>query len=191
MWNALPLMGFGLPSPMWNLGQRDAVVLLSRLPPPAEYFSFTSFALFVPGRGLPFASLGDSVNNKNIRHTPDGLFAHVVTGNRRTAALVRAALTASGVPQDAINLVPVPDRLGLFDDAFHLGGQIRLGTYFETVLRIFRFHNQTEGDAYLRSHPPVFYLRGIHREATALEAAGYSSRVHPLSVRTPSGTVIV
>lgn len=26
MWNALPMMGFGLPSPMWNLGEKDAVV---------------------------------------------------------------------------------------------------------------------------------------------------------------------
>ena len=32
MWNALPLMGVGLPSPMWSLGEQDAVVMLSRLP---------------------------------------------------------------------------------------------------------------------------------------------------------------
>ena len=46
-------------------------------PPKAEYFSFTSFALFIPGRGLPFGSLGDSVNSMNINHTDAGLFASV------------------------------------------------------------------------------------------------------------------
>jgi hypothetical protein len=49
--------------------------MLSRLPPKVEYFSFTSFALFVPGRGLPFSSLGDSVNSMNVKHTVEGLFA--------------------------------------------------------------------------------------------------------------------
>ena len=44
-----------------------------------------------------------------------------------------------------------PEDVGeLFDD----------WTHFETVLRLFRFHNQTEGDAYLHSHYPVFYLKG-------------------------------
>ena len=61
--------------------------------------------------------------------------------------------------------------------------QVRLGTYFETVLRIFRWKNQTAGDAYLRSHPPVFYLRGSHGDTTALPAPSYKSRAHPDSVR--------
>ena len=67
MWLAFPLLGFLLPSPMWRLGAHDAIVLLSRVPPATTYFSFTSFALFMPRRGLPFSSLGDSVNNLNIR----------------------------------------------------------------------------------------------------------------------------
>ena len=69
-------------------------MLLARVPPPAEYFSFTSFALLTPRRGkplLPFSSLGDSVNGQNIAHH-DGLFAHVVTANAKTFDLVRAAL---------------------------------------------------------------------------------------------------
>ena len=72
MWSALPLIGFLLPSPMWNLGEKDAVVLLARKPPTVEYFSFTTFALFMPGRGLTFSSLGDSVNSHNIKHTDEG-----------------------------------------------------------------------------------------------------------------------
>ena len=186
MWSTLPLVGFLLPSPMWSLGPLDAVVLLARVPPKVEYFSFTTFALFMPRRGLPFSSLGDSVNNANIQHSTDGLFAHVVTANKRTFELVRSALVESGLPAHAINLRAVPSELGLFDDVVSLGGQARLGTHFEVVLRLFRFANQTEGDAYLASHPPVFYLRATHSELAPLEESrrpSYRSRVSDKSVR--------
>jgi len=66
------------------------------------------------------------------------------------------------------------------------GGQVRLGTHFEVVLRLFRFVNQTEGDAYLQSAPPVFYLRAAHGDATPLPASrtpAYKPREHPDSVR--------
>ena len=191
MWCTLPFIGFLLPSPMWNLGEHDAVVLLSRVPPAVEYFSFTTFALFMPRRGkplLPFASLGDSVNNMNIKHE-DGLFAHVVTANAHTYRLVKEALGASGLPASAINLRAVPSQLGLFDDTLHLGGQARLGTYFEVVLRLFRFQNQTAGDAYLRSAPPVYYLRATHGAGEPLEeskAPRYRDRTHPDAVHEGS-----
>ena len=68
---------------------------------------------------------------------------------------------------------------GLFDDVLHLGGQMRVGTYFETVLRLFRFKNQTAGEAYLRSHPPVFYLRASHGHDLPLPPPRYKSRAHP------------
>lgn len=189
MWSALPLIGFLLPSPMWNLGKQDAVVLLARKPPSVEYFSFTTFALFMPRRSapiLPFSSLGDSTNNANIKHDANGLFAHVVTSNKRTFELVTKALLKCGLPESAINLVAVPSKLGLFDDVIHFGGQVRLGTYFEVVLRLFRFHNQTEGDAYLQSAPPVFYLSAEHADERALEASkapSYADRTHPDNVR--------
>jgi hypothetical protein len=123
MWNALPLFGFLLPSPMWSLKRDDAVVLLSRLPPEVEYFSFTTFALFMPSRGLPFSSLADSVNNLNINTTAStgtddgGLFAHVVCTNALTFASVQASLVKSGLPSTAINLVALPSgsEYGLFD----------------------------------------------------------------------------
>ena len=38
------------------------MVLIAREPPNVEYFSFTSFALWVPRKGLQFSSLADSVN---------------------------------------------------------------------------------------------------------------------------------
>lgn len=174
MWNALPAFGYLLPSPMWNLRRHDAVVMLARLPPRVEYFSFTSFALWMPRRGLPFSSLGDSINTLNIQHTDGGVFAHVLTANRRTFALVEEALRQSGLPANAINMAAVPADLGgLFDD----------WTHFETVLRLFRFANQTEGDAYLKSHQPVFYLKASHGEELTLPTQPYKDRTHPDSAR--------
>lgn len=185
MFNALPLLGFLLPSPIWSLGAHDAVVLLARVPPRCEYYSFTTYAMFLPRHPpLAFASLGDSINHANIKQH-EGLFAHVVTANQRTFDLIELALVASGLPASAINLAPVPANLGLLEDVVHLGGQVRLGTYFEVLMRLFRFHNQSEGDAYLHSHPPVYYIKGNHGESgwlAASKAPGYRSRAHPESV---------
>ena len=192
MWNALPLLGFFLPSPMWSLGSTDAVVLLARRPPSVEYFSFTTFALFMPRRSqpaLPFSSLGDSFNSLNLRHTDDGLFAHVVTANARSYALIEDALVRSGLPRDAINLAAVPSDLGLFDDVGYLGvGQLRLGTYFETVLRLFRFANQTEGDAYLQVVMPLCPLTSplSHRcFHLSFLSSPLFSLIHPLLLIAP------
>jgi hypothetical protein len=92
--------------------------------------------------------------------------------------MVEAALVKSGLSADAINLVVVPSDLHLFEDALHVAGQVRLGTYYETVLRLFRFQNQTDGDAYLQSHPPVFYVKGEHADTATLPAPGYTDRAH-------------
>jgi hypothetical protein len=91
--------------------------------------------------------LGDSVNSLNINHS-NGLFAHVLTSDANTFRVVQAALVASGLPETAINLMVLPSDVGLHEE----------WTVFETVLRLFRFSNQTEGNAFLRSQPPVFYL---------------------------------
>ncbi|CAK9080736.1 unnamed protein product [Durusdinium trenchii] len=149
--------------------RQDAVVLIARRPPSVEYFSFTSFALWVPRRGLQFSSLGDSVNNLNLQQTEEGLFAHVLTASQTTYNLVEEALVKSGLPKTAINLLKMPSDVGnLFDD----------WTHFETVLRLFRFENQTEGDAYLHSHYPVYYLRAP--EVGELFASNvYKDRKHP------------
>ena len=85
----------------------------------------------------------------------------------------------SGIMYPSILSMSFCFNTGLFDDVLHLGGQMRVGTYFETVLRLFRFKNQTAGDAYLQSHPPVFYLRASHGHDLALPTPRYKSRAHP------------
>lgn len=169
MWLALPAFGFFLPSPMWHMKRQDAVLLIARRPPEVDYFSFTSFALWVPRRGLQFSSLGDSVNNLNLKQTEDGVFAHVLTASRSTFKVVQQALIDSGLPASAINLRVIPSDIGaLFDD----------WTHFETVLRLFRFENQSEGDAYLRSHYPVFYIKG-QSGGELFPTEAYKERKHP------------
>jgi hypothetical protein len=177
MWNALPLFGYLFPSPMWSLKRDDAVVLLSRLPPDVEYFSFTTFALFMPSRGLPFSSLGDSVNNLNIKTTESGLFAHVTAANAETFSMVKQALVDSGLSASAINLVALPtgSEYGIFDE----------WTHFETVLRLFKFADQAEGNAYLQSNHPVYYLSATHGKNGELPMRGYKDRAHPDNFHEP------
>lgn len=59
--------------------------------------------------------------------------------------------------------------------------------YFtKVVLRIFRFQNQTEGDSYLQSKQPVFYIKGDHpphkeetnQELLLLPQPFYNDRSH-------------
>ena len=67
----------------------------------------TALAMSVLGWAEPA-----EVNNLNLRETPEGLFAHVVTANQRTFDLVQAALVSSGLPSSAINLAVVPSDIG-------------------------------------------------------------------------------
>jgi len=174
LWNALPLLfGKWLPSPMWNLKRRDAVVLISRIPPPVEYFSLTTFALWSPRHGFSFSSLGDSFNNLNIQHTAvEGYFAHIVTANAHTLQLVQKALSQSSLPINATNVAVIPSDLGLFDT----------WTYFEVVMRVFRFHNQTQGNEYISSGHPVFYITANHDQDETLPTRGYKARSHENNV---------
>jgi len=59
-----------------------------------------------------------------------------------------------------------------------------VSTHFETVLRLFRFENQSAGDAFLRSHPPVYYVKGKHGHInSSLPMPTYKPRSHPQNVR--------
>ena len=51
------------------------------------------------------------------------------------------------------------------------------------MLRLFRFANQSDGDAYLHSHHPVYYLKALHGEVAPLPTPVYKGRHHPRSVR--------
>ena len=162
MYSVLPLWGFlPLPSPMWRLRHHEAVVLLTKHPPTVDYFSVTTFCLWSRRRGFVFASLGDSVNSQTVRHDPrNGVFAHVVVTEHSQSTLesIQQALVKSGIDLSAIHVAVVPNAL-IDQDQWGL---------FEVVWRLFRFANQTEGDTFLHSHPPVFYLQHKHPKSVSI-----------------------
>lgn len=114
MYNILTLSGL-FPSPIWRLQHHDAVVLLFQRPPPVEYFSFTTFCLGSPKRGLVFASLGDSLNSHSpmMRKTNLKIFAHVVVteSSHPTLLKIKDSLMNSGVSKDAIHVAVVPNSV--------------------------------------------------------------------------------
>ena len=76
------------------------------------------------------------------------------------------------MPTAAINLAAVPSDVGLFDD----------WTFFEVVLRLFRFADQRAGDAYLAAAHPAFHPTTRHGKDEPL-VAFYKNRTHGESVR--------
>ncbi|CAB9501839.1 expressed unknown protein [Seminavis robusta] len=186
MYNVLPFLG-GLPSPMWRLRHHEAVVLIANEPPPVDYFSITTFCLFSWKRGLFFASLGDAINVLNIHdnqkhddithnnNNDNDLFAHVVVtqSSQHTLQQVQQALQKSGVPKHAIHVAIIPSEL-VDDDQFAL---------FEVVMRLFRFHDKAQGEAYLQSNHPVFYIQGKppppeSKSSLLLPKPTYKDRTH-------------
>ena len=192
MYNVLPLLGCWfpsfLPSPMWRLKHHDAVVLLAKQPPDVDYFSFTTFCLWSWKRGFVFGSLGDSVNSQTIRVDAAkgrGLFAHVVVteSSKQTLTNIQQLLVESGLSADSIHVAVVPNEL-IDDDSY---------AFFEVVLRLFRFHTPAEGDAYVHSKHPVFYIKGRppHQKLTKDDNAHlpkpfYKERAHVDSVNEHS-----
>ena len=93
----------------------------------------------------------------------------MVTANQRTFHLVEEALVASGLPASAINLAPVPSTLGLLDDIIHVGGQIRLGTHFEVLMRLFRFTTRRKATRiFIRIHQYTTFEARMARDLPAL-----------------------
>lgn len=109
-------------SPGFRMRQDEAVVLVGRTPPDVRYFGFTPYLLerdYDGTRRVPFASLGETLNPETIRveggpEVYDRPFALVMTGNATTEARVRSALVASGVPDEAINLVTLDPSVVAF-----------------------------------------------------------------------------
>ena len=87
-------------------------------------------------------------------------------------------MVASGVDESAINLTPVPSDLGLFSDF----------TFFEIVLRLFRFEDQSLGNAYLEANHPVFYVSASTKLAhEPIPTRGYKPREDSKNVNEKRG----
>ena len=141
--------------PRWRLDEKDAIVFFGCTAPPAEYFSFRSYAFTTFQNLRPsnvFASLGDSTNNLVINTTgldvndPFGKTTVVTTtADIQTDQSVRMAFTEAGVPATAINTDIVPSSL------------VRLGTAdtFTMLYCVAIFEDPEEGQAYIDTTWPV------------------------------------
>jgi hypothetical protein len=123
-------------APFWRLRQDEAVLLVTRTPPTAKYFGFTSY-LFGRAKGtsreLLFADLGDTVNNLAIAAAPedggsggpfDARALILLTGNQSVAKEVESAVASAGYPTRIVNSLPLPAslvQLGLDSSASTLG----------------------------------------------------------------------
>lgn len=148
--------------PLWKLEERDAIVLLSCTPPPADYFSYRSY-LFSTFNGIRqrivFASLGDSINNLVVNTTglniadPFGKTTVVTTtADVATDNAVRKAFTSAGVRPTAFNTDIVPSSL------VRLGKGAMTDT-FTMLHRVAIFQNPEQGQAYVDTVWPVIRVR--------------------------------
>ena len=103
-------------SPFFQLRSDEAVVLIGLTPPPARYFSYGPYLwsrTYPDGiMRVPFATVGDSVNNATVNSIgPTPFNAPVVlifTPDRTTEGRVRAALRRAGYPAVIVNTVVFP-----------------------------------------------------------------------------------
>lgn len=170
-----------VPSPMWRLEHRDAVVLIFDRPPPMEYFSFTTNCFHTKRRGFVFASLGDTLNIMSPEMmTNHQVFAHVVATqkSKKTVDMIENILVTSGIPKEAIHVAAIPDTLE-DDDSMAL---------YQVVMRLFKFHNETRGNDFLKSRQPVYYVDGprLARRGKKLPEPKYSDRYSLDSVDEPA-----
>lgn len=123
---------FAIPGLAYKLRPDEAVLIIGKTPPPARYFSFRSYVIFVENKPYKdysqeftvgdettgvyhrvFASLGDSLHNLDIHteNTPGGAEGDpfsssaviVCTADRGMNQQVRDALGAAGFSTDIMN----------------------------------------------------------------------------------------
>ena len=144
--------------PLWQLEEREAIVLLSCTPPPADYFSYRSY-LFSTFNGIRqrivFASLGDSINNLLVNTTglnvanPFGRTTVVTTtADVTTNNAVHNAFTAAGVQANALNTDIIPSSLVKL-------GKGAMKDTFTMLHRVALFQNPEEGQAYIDTVWPI------------------------------------
>jgi hypothetical protein len=107
-------------SPMWQMEQDEAIVIIGQTPPAMRYFSLQTWVQLGPAavisdtlpvtatRSLLGSAFGDSTNNLTI-HTVgpdpfDSPIVYIITGNRTTEQRVRAIAQHAGYPAEVINV---------------------------------------------------------------------------------------
>ncbi len=110
-----------MPSMNFQMNQKEAVILIFRTPSQMRYFSFAQYLAARPNSSeLVFASLSDSLNHLKIGTTGsnvvgvnvfDSYGAVVWTADVNTFTTAKNLLISSGLPEYAINFLPLPVNL--------------------------------------------------------------------------------
>lgn len=147
----------GLPVKSFQLNQQEAVVIFLRTPPKTRYFAVTQYLMKSADSMSPeFASLGDSLNNMKIKTTDNGTgpfnqYAVIVwTPDLETKRKIEAMLNAQGIPESAVNFLPMPVQVR--DHYFSFG----YGTdadEFTMLMRTALPSSQDELDRYISENP--------------------------------------
>jgi hypothetical protein len=108
----------GIFSTSFQMNRDEAVVLILRTPPQMRYFSFAQYVVQLANDPtVVFASLSDSLNQLKLGTTGsnvqgvnvfDTYTAVVWTADLNTFSRVKNLLKSSGLPEYAINLLPLP-----------------------------------------------------------------------------------
>lgn len=157
----------------YKLRPDEAIVLIGRTPPPALYYCFRSYLGFVENKPekdyseyitagndytgfyhMVFASLGDQLNNYNIRtdNTPKGAPGNafnssaiiISTADRNINKQIRTALGIAGYSQDIMNDDNIPIEL------VNMGLEAGKDTFI-FMMRIALWAQQNIGNLYLNN----------------------------------------
>jgi len=109
----------GHPVGVFQLGPDEAIVFVGETPPEGVYLGLQNYVYARDyGSGthdLVVATVSPSINQRNLAYVGDAdspwgrLTAVVWTANQATGRRIEAELSAAGIPEAAINIVPIPD----------------------------------------------------------------------------------
>ena len=182
----------------WQLREDEAFVLVGETPPEVRYFSFSTYAYFLPDDPLTTGvdearqprgiAVGDTTNIATI-HTigPDPFLApivYIITGNRETERRVRTAALAAGYPAAIINVEAIspiiaPLGIGPQDTVFALG------------LRNAVAANQADLTEYIvnaASHMKAFRVTPLNANGELQAEPVFPDDPEPVPVLRPKGT---
>lgn len=167
----------------FHLNANEAVVIIMRTPPEMRYFGFTQYLMqngSQPSVAPVFASMSDALNLMRIGTagaSAFGQYAAVVwSGDLNTYTAARALLMQAGLPEGAINFIPMPVNLPVHPLKTGYGpGTDTFGMLMRTAIP----KKKADWDAYMTEKP--FIVSKIGPTAVVPLAAaptiGYSNTV--------------
>ncbi|MGH9424213.1 MAG: hypothetical protein ACRD3J_29850 [Thermoanaerobaculia bacterium] len=175
-----------------QLDEDEAIVIIFRTPPEMRYYSFNQYLYQRPDSSTEiFGSMSEALNLKELGTTGssepgaspfDDYAAVVWTADQNTFASVQSDLLASGLPQQAINYLPLPQTIPATptDPEYDLQmGHGPSSEVFNLLMRTALPSNQADFDAYVQENP--YYVMRVgpttHLTPNPSPVIGYPSDI--------------